>query len=52
VRTTSTPTAMIFSYSICAAEDEWDGPIASGAFGHPRLWEKMMGGVARDRSHG
>jgi nucleotide-binding universal stress UspA family protein len=22
--------------------------IVAGAFGHPRLWEKLMGGVTRD----
>ncbi len=22
--------------------------IVAGAFGHPRLWDKMMGGVTRD----
>ena len=22
--------------------------IVAGAFGHPRLWEKMLGGVTRD----
>ena len=22
--------------------------IVAGAFGHPRLWEKLLGGVTRD----
>lgn len=42
------PTASIADVVLAKAQKVGADLIVAGAFGHPKLWEKMMGGVTRD----
>jgi nucleotide-binding universal stress UspA family protein len=42
------PTGSIADAVLAEAHKVGADLIVAGAFGHPRLWEKMMGGVTRD----
>jgi nucleotide-binding universal stress UspA family protein len=41
-------TASIASTLLAQAHEVGADLIVAGAFGHPKLWEKLMGGVTRD----
>jgi nucleotide-binding universal stress UspA family protein len=48
VRIEDVPRGAIADQLQSEAQARWADLIVAGAFGHPRLWEKMLGGVTND----